>query len=215
MKKILFLLIIFSQGKAFAQVEISYLSGIGTTNIIPKTNMGVINTNYTEGLGFTMGCIAEYPIFKGHLYVKSGLFFSEKGALRSSNPYDSSLLGKRREDVYYVESPIQLQFKFFPMFKLQAGIYNAMRLNMFPNEYGGYDDSYAHYENRYDFGYIAGLNFGYKRFVFEVNFLKSIKRVGVESRWDSEQNKIVLSDDIRYYNQNLFFTLGYKLFTDQ
>ena len=207
MRNVLFLLIIISQANAFAQVEISYLSGIGTINIVP-------GNPYSKGLGYTTGGIVEYPIFKEHLFIKSGLFFSGKGAYYPIyHSYDHSILGKLRENVYYLESPIQLQFRFLSIFKLQAGIYNAVRLNTAGSEDGLDLNSFVQYNNRHDIGYIAGLNFGYKRFIFEVNYLKSIKSLGKGLKWDSGQNKYVLSNDTRFYNQNLFFTIGYKIWT--
>lgn len=214
MKKTILISIIISLSflNILAQFDIGYFSGIGTTNIIIDSKPGIIDKSYSEGIGFTMGGLVEYTLIDEHLFLKSGISFSEKGAFYPLyNTLDGSVVSKRRENVYYLESPIILQFKFFPLLKLQAGIYNAIRLNMKKNEYGDYENSYVHYTDRYDLGYIIGVNLEYHRFFLEINYQKGLKSLGKIARWDFNLNKLVLSNESKFYNQNLFFTLGYKL----
>jgi len=197
----------------FSQVEIIFSSGIGTTNIISKSIPGVIDDTYTSGLGYILESAGQFTLFKEHLFLKSGLNFSEKGAYYPIyNSMDGSIIGKRRENVYYLELPIQLQFRFFPLFKLQGGIYNALRLNMKEDEFGSYNSSYVNYDNIFDFGYIYGINLEYKKFIFEVNYSKSINSIGRRGIWDFDLNKIVKSNDTKFYNQTLFFKFGIKIF---
>jgi len=194
------------------QWNAGFSSGIGVTDIMAKTKPRIIDNHYSEGIGFTLNGFINYTLYKEHLYFRTGIAFCEKGA--SVPVYDTggNVLGKRRENVYYIESPLQLQFRFFPIFKLQAGIYNAYRLNMKPDEYGMYDDSYVHYDSRYDIGYTVGVIFEYKRYVLEACYGRSIKSIGRTSRWDSDLQRVVTSDEVSFYNKTLLFTFGYKIF---
>jgi len=192
------------------QWEIGFSSGIGTTDIVEKNKPGVFDNTYSEGIGYSLGGFVNYSLYKEHLFFKTGMFFSEKGAYYPI--YGSgSILGKRRENVYYLETPLQLQFRFFTMFRLQAGIYNAYRLNMKPNEYGMYDASHVQYDSRYDIGYTAGAIIEYKKFVFEVNYGESIKSIGRVRKKDENLQGYVKSDETTFYNKTLIFSFGYKI----
>ena len=191
----------------YAQTNVSFVSGIGTTNIVP-------GNGYAVGLGFTGGCMAEFP-FTGRLFLKTGLFFSEKGAFCPYyNSHDMSISSYRRENVSYLESPIQLQCLLFRQLKVQAGIYNAVRLNLLPDDNGNYASSFVQYNNRHDFGYAAGLHFNYKNLVLEANFLKSILPIALNAR-DILPDVDIIIDNTKFYNQNLFFVFGYKIWGSQ
>ncbi|MBN2521361.1 MAG: outer membrane beta-barrel protein [Bacteroidales bacterium] len=194
----------------FSQVEAGFLTGIGRTDILEK---GITSEGYKAGLGYTLGGFLNYAIFKEHLFFKTALTFNEKGAYYPSYHSSYTGKGKRRENVYYLDLPLQLQFRFFPSFKLQAGIYNAIRLNMKPNEYGGFDNSFVGYDGRYDIGYTAGIIFEYKEFILEASYGKSLRSIGRISYWDENLQKFMKSDNTQFYNQTLFFTFGYKIFT--
>lgn len=197
------------------QWEVGFSSGIGMTDIWEKTKYGYISNFYSKGIGYTLNGFMNYTLYKEHLYFRTGIAFCEKGASVPAYNEEIERVGKRRENVYYIESPLQLQFRFFPMFKLQMGIYNAYRLNMKPDEYGIYDDSHVHYDSRYDVGYTAGVIFEYKRYVLEACYSRSIKSIGRFSRWDYDLQQVVTSDEILYYNKTLLFTFGYKIFVKE
>lgn len=196
------------------QWEISFLSGIGTTDIMEKNKPGVFDNTYAKGLGYSLGGFVNYPLYKGHIYFKTGIAFSEKGAYHPI--YGSGRIwGKKRENVYYLESPLQLQLRFFSVFKFQGGIYNAYRLNMKPNEYGMYEASHVQYDSRHDVGYTAGAVIEYKKFVFEVNYSESIRSIGKVRKKDDNLQRYVLSDETTFYNKTLIFSFGYKIFVQQ
>src|SRR3972149_10450985 len=88
-----------------AQYEIGYLSGIGITDILEKSKSGNINDTYSEGLGYTIGSFINLTLLKEHLYFKSSIGFSEKGAYYPVYGSGGNIVGKRRENVYYLESP--------------------------------------------------------------------------------------------------------------
>ncbi|MBN2521360.1 MAG: hypothetical protein JXB17_12680 [Bacteroidales bacterium] len=214
LKLLSFFLVLVSLN-SFSQISAGFMSGIGYTNILITSGQpGYINNKYEAGLGYTLGGFVLFRLFREYLFLKSCMDFSEKGTFY--NYYfgeNNSFKVSRRENVYYLEMPVQLQFRFFPIFKLHAGIYNAVRLNMKPNEDGTYDDSYVAYDGRYDIGYTTGIIFEYKKYMLEASFGKSLRSLGREVYWDENLQKFMKSDDTRFYNQTLFFTFGYKIFT--
>lgn len=83
---------------------------------------------------------------------------------------------------------------------------------MYPDKYGIYNNSYVYYNNRYDFGYCVGILFEYKQIIIEANYSKSIKPIGNLSEWDFNQDKIIVNDNVRFYNNNIIVSFGYKIF---
>ncbi|HOK50962.1 MAG: hypothetical protein WHT29_03025 [Bacteroidales bacterium] len=194
----------------YAQFEFGYLFGAGITDIYEKTTDNIIDNTYSPAIGFTGGVFCQQGIISQNLYVKADLRVSQKGAMRTFLFAQGQFSSKYREDVYYAELPILLQFKFFPYLKIQAGISNSFRLNLKKNKYGYFDDSAINYDSRYDLGYVIGLIAEYKQYFLEFNYNSSL--IKIANYWRLQGN--ISSDDITYYNRTMFFTFGYKLFSN-
>jgi OmpA-OmpF porin, OOP family len=116
---ILAVLLIFSALPA--QVRLSALGGIQSTNFLEKNNIPGYDTAngkyFSSSTGFELGVLAEIPLGKYNLFLQPGILYSAKGN-QYQRYYDSAvyqndtLYNQHTLNLNYVEIPLYLTWKY-------------------------------------------------------------------------------------------------------
>jgi len=195
-----------------AQMNVYYISGITRKNIVVKLNeettIGRYYDNYySKDWGFSTGLMTENSILKNHLFFRSGVTFSQKGAkYQGVIPVNGIEIYPETQSVniYYIEIPMELHFEFFKNTRMEGGIYNAFGLNINNNK----DNNSTFFYDRHDIGFIAGLGYYYKDIGIGFKYSKSIIPIGT-----SAGNNYEKKYHNKHLNETMLFSISYKIFT--
>lgn len=139
---------------------------------------GTYNLNGKWGVGTQIALLTP-QIAKGGIYSRPYLFYTD------SNVTTKHKLISNPKKVYSIQLPVYTTYKVAQNINLKAGPVvsfpikqsNAAQVDSISRDLL----NHSHYDQKIDFSFAAGINYQYKRLIFEANYLKGLKQHSIMS----------------------------------
>ncbi|NJN78908.1 MAG: hypothetical protein HC803_11775 [Saprospiraceae bacterium] len=164
---LLFIISLFFFTSSYAQISIGPIVGLRQSYVhpVPNTYQFAIENLFKPNLAF--GLKSDFHFSNDELKVTLQSVYSEKAA----RGYISGFLQLKTINYYSINSSIFLNKSLFSDLYLGVGFNHSyipyVRLNYV-------NDIYHLYERKHDFGIIASLNYNFKNFVLDFNYVYSV-----------------------------------------